>query len=58
MHYFDALNTPLSDSLHVIASTGLALMHLVSYCYLYEFVLKKYRKLPYASGNRKKNVLH
>lgn len=55
MRYFGALNTPLSDSLHVIASTGLALMPLVSsYCHLYELVLKKHRKLPYASGNRKK----
>lgn len=55
MLYFDALNTPLSDSLHLIASTGLALMPSVSsYCHLYEFVLKKHRKLPYASVNRKK----
>lgn len=55
MNYFDALNTPLSASLNVTASTGLALMPLVSsYCHLYEFVLKKHRKLPYASGNRKK----
>lgn len=58
MRYFGLLNSPLSDSSHVIASTSLALTPVVSLCcHLYEFALKNHRKLPYASGNRKKNTL-